>query len=105
MENTMKLHIYKYWMDANNAVQYIAERERKEWMEDESSTGWIYMGEVEVQDRGKSNTELALDGLAREEDSLYEASMARKSEIANKRAQLLARESGQVKIVSRPNED
>ena len=78
------LHIHKFYRQGE--VRFSADTERAEWMEDD----WEYLGAVEVDDSASSDTELALAGLAKEEDDLLLEYQQRRGMIKNARSKLLA---------------
>jgi hypothetical protein len=87
----MKLNIYKYWQEYNGSIGYTAFVDRQTAME-RSGCGWVYLGEIDIDDQ-ENDIEMALAGLAEEEDAAHKKYVQVKASIANKRSQLLALES------------
>ena len=80
----MKLHIYKFYQV--DEIRFHACEKRALWMEDD----WEYLGVVEVNDSSKSNTEIALAALKKEEEGITAQYLEAKQRIKTKRNELMA---------------
>jgi hypothetical protein len=78
------LHIYKFYMSGE--IRWDACTRRKEWMEDE----WEYLGTVEIEGSTKSDEEIVLAGLEKEEEELTAKYLVHKKRIEARRQELMA---------------
>lgn len=85
MNKKVTLHIHKFY--SNGEIRFAAAPQRAEWMED---GGWEYLGATHVYDSERSDTEIALAGLAKEEDELVLEYQQRRGKIKEARSKLMA---------------
>jgi hypothetical protein len=83
----MKLHIYKFYQLGD--IRFHACDKRAVWMEDD----WEYLGEVDVQDSSKSDAEIVLEGLRKEEEAITTKYLDEKGLIETRRREYMALEN------------
>jgi hypothetical protein len=83
----MKLHIYKFYQV--DEIRFHACEKRALWMEDD----WLYLGAVEVAASSKSDTEIALAALEKEEAGITAQYLEAKQRIEVRRQEFMALEN------------